>query len=104
MVHSDPRLQLPTSAELPCSDDTPGDTIYGNLGVRYYVVYNPEYWQRDGHQPFEVYQLSNGVYQLQVGEPFWMPEVGLGLGRSRYQSGKVQREVLSWFDQQNQRY
>jgi len=36
----------------------------------------PEYWRRDGHQPFEVYKLVNGVYQLQIGEPYWMLESG----------------------------
>jgi Uma2 family endonuclease len=51
--------------------------IYQNLGVLYYIVYNPEYWQRDRHQPFEVYKLVDGQYCLQIGEPYWMPEVGL---------------------------
>ncbi|MGD1863352.1 MAG: hypothetical protein ACFB0D_02235 [Phormidesmis sp.] len=64
----------------------------------YYVIYNPEYWQRDRHQPFEVYKLIDGSYQLQTGEPFWMPEAGLGIGR--YQgdiSGRFQ-EILCWFE------
>ncbi|CDN09774.1 hypothetical protein RintRC_4452 [Richelia intracellularis] len=48
---------------------TPGDEydkkleIYGKLGVSYYVIYNPEYWRRDRHQPFEVYKLVDGEYQ-----------------------------------------
>jgi Putative restriction endonuclease len=29
--------------------------IYAKLGVLYYLVYNPEFWQRDKHQPFEIY-------------------------------------------------
>lgn len=78
--------------------------IYARLGVLYYVVYNPQFWRRDQHLPFEVYRLENGVYQLQIGEPFWMPEVGLGLGRGQYQDGALRREVLYWFDRQNQRY
>ena len=40
-----------------------------------YVVYNPEFWQRDRHQPLEIYKVENGSYQLQIGEPFWMSEV-----------------------------
>ncbi len=66
---------------------TPGDeydtklNIYAKLGVLYYVIYNPQYWRRDQHQPFEVYKLIDGEYQLQIGEPFWMPEIGLGIGR-----------------------
>jgi hypothetical protein len=27
--------------------------IYRKLGVIYYVIYNPEFWKRDGHLPFE---------------------------------------------------
>ena len=72
--------------------------IYRNLGVLYYVIYNPEFWQRNGHQPFEVYKLVNGTYQLQLGEPYYMPEVGLGIGRYMMTLGGVQQEGLAWFD------
>lgn len=78
--------------------------IYAKLEVLYYIIYNPEYWQRDRHQPFEVYRLVDGSYQLQIGEPFWMPEIGLGIGRGQYVSGNIQRQVLYWYDQQGKRY
>ncbi|MBW4649024.1 MAG: Uma2 family endonuclease [Kastovskya adunca ATA6-11-RM4] len=200
MVQSDPKLRLPTSAELPCSDDTPVDNenqnfipnlllfllkfiwgnrsdwffgvdmgiyhttgvsplvpvvpdgflslgverhssgkqrksyvvweengvvpiftleivsltpggeydkkmaIYANLGVLYYVIYNPEYWQRDRHQPFEVYRLVDGEYKLQIGEPYWMSEINLGIGRAPYWDGEVEIEALYWYDQQGNRY
>jgi Uma2 family endonuclease len=78
--------------------------IYAHLGVLYYLVYNPEFWRRDGHQPFEVYKLVNGSYELQIGEPFWMPEVGLGIGRCQMRFGNVQQEQLVWFDQRGDRY
>ena len=78
--------------------------IYAKLGVLYYVIYNPEYWQRDRHQPFEVYKLVDGAYQLQIGEPYWFPEIGLGIGRCQEISGAIQQEVLSWFDDRNNRY
>ncbi|MBD2195249.1 MULTISPECIES: Uma2 family endonuclease [Calothrix] len=89
---------------------TPGDeydtklNIYAQLGVLYYLIYNPQYWRRDQHQPFELYKLINGEYQLQIGEPFWMPEINLGIGRSRYTSGTIQREVLYWYDETGTRY
>jgi Uma2 family endonuclease len=57
--------------------------LYAKLGVLYYVIYNPDFWQRDQHQPFEVYKLENRTYCQQVGEPYWMPEIGLGLGCDR---------------------
>jgi hypothetical protein len=66
--------------------------------VLYYVIYNPNYWRRDQHQPFEVYKLINGVYQLQIGEPFWMPEIGLGVSRYRQILPSVTREILTWYD------
>jgi Uma2 family endonuclease len=78
--------------------------IYAKLGVLYYVIYNPEYWQRDRHQPFEVYKLVDGVYQIQIGEPYWFPEIGLGIGRCQEVSGAVEQEVLSWFNDRGNRY
>ena len=85
---------------------TPGDEyeqkleIYRRLGVLYYAVYNPKYWERDRHLPFEVYKLEQGAYRLQMGEPYWMPEVGLGLGRARKLFGGVEIEMLLWHDEQ----
>ncbi len=83
--------------------------IYAKLGVLYYIIYNPEFWRRDGHQPLEVYKLIDGgspvrKYQLQIGEPFWMPEVGLGIGRCSESLSDSKEEVLSWFDKKGDRY
>lgn len=78
--------------------------IYRKLGVLYYVIYNPEFWQRDRQQPFGVYKLIEGQYQLQIGEPFWMPEVGLGIGRFQSVSGGTPQELLCWFNEQGTRY
>ncbi len=78
--------------------------IYQRLGVLYYVIYNPEFWQRDRHQPFEVYKLVDGQYRLQSGEPYWMPEIGLAIGRCSGNPDGIEREILSWFDAQGNRY
>ena len=78
--------------------------IYRKLGVKYYVIYNPKFWRRDGHLPFEIYKLVDGNYQLQIGEPLWMPEIGLGIGRCVLPSDRFKREVLSWFDERGDRY
>ena len=78
--------------------------IYTKLGVLYYVIYNPEYWRRDQHQPLEVYKLVDGNYQLQIGEPYWMPEVGLGIGRYQGVIGGISQELLSWYDKSGNRY
>jgi Uma2 family endonuclease len=78
--------------------------IYARLGVLYYVIYNPEFGRRDRHEPFEVYKLIEGEYELQRGEPYWMPEVGLGIGRCQIMFGNVWQEQLAWFDEGGDRY
>jgi Uma2 family endonuclease len=78
-------------------------TKYAQLGVLYYVIYNPDYWRRDKHDPFEVYRLVEGEYIRQPGEPVWMPEVGLGIGRAIGTYEGWTREWLYWYDQQGKR-
>jgi Uma2 family endonuclease len=77
---------------------------YAKLGVKYYVIYNPEYSRRHKHEPFEVYQLIRGQYQLQKGEPFWIPEIELGIGRVRGELGGITREWLAWHNQEGRPY
>jgi Uma2 family endonuclease len=72
--------------------------IYARLGVKYYIIYNPEYSRRNRHEPFEIYQLSQGSYQLQREEPFWMPEIELGIGRVQGELGGILQEWLTWHD------
>ncbi len=87
-------------------------SLYAKLGVLYYVVYNPEFWERDSkglprgewHQPFEVYRLESGTYQKQSGEPYWMPEIGLGIGRYDGEVGGIPQEILTWYDAEGKRY
>jgi Uma2 family endonuclease len=76
---------------------------YARLGVLYYFIYNPDFWRRDQQEPFEVYRLLNGSYQRQIGEPFWMPEIGLGIGRGIGTHRGLQREWLYWFDERGNR-
>lgn len=79
-------------------------TKYAQLGVLYYTIYNPDYWQRDKHEPFEVYRLVEGKYIRQAGEPFWMPEVGLGIGRDIGTYEGWTQEWLYWYDQEGSRF
>ena len=99
-----PKLAMEIVSWTPGGEYDDKLAIYQKLGVLYYLIYNPEYWRRDGHQPFEVYKRIEGQYQLQIGEPYWMPEIGLSLGRSQSMVGGVEREILSWFNQQGDRY
>lgn len=77
---------------------------YAAIGVLYYVIYNPNHWQRDKHDPFEVYRLEQGQYMRQVGNPVWMAELGLGIGIERGQHEGLEREWLYWYDEIGHRY
>lgn len=99
-----PVLALEMVSQTPGGEYDEKKNSYARLGVLYYVIYNPEFWQRDGHQPFEVYKLIDGAYQLQIGEPFWMPEIGLGIGRVQGVFSGIAQEQLAWYDQQGDRY
>ncbi|MDP8964440.1 MAG: Uma2 family endonuclease [Cyanobacteriota bacterium] len=79
-------------------------TDYAKLGVLYYVIYNPDYWRRDRHDPFEVYRLVDGAYQRQAGEPVWMPEIGLGIGREIGTYDRCRREWLYWYNSEGARF
>jgi Uma2 family endonuclease len=76
--------------------------IYEEMGVLYYVIYNPDHWKRDHHQPFEVYRLVNGHYELQSGNPVWMPEIGLGIGIAIGRHSGLTRSWLYWYDASGQ--
>jgi hypothetical protein len=95
--------KINSNAQCPMPS-APKKEIYANLGLLYYLVYNPQYWRRDRQQSFELYRLVSGSYQLQIGEPFWMPEIGLGIGRVQLHAGGLEREVLCWYDRQGTRY
>jgi Uma2 family endonuclease len=99
-----PILTLEIVSRTPGGEYDEKRLIYSQLGVKYYVIYNPRFWRRDGHLPLEVYKLVDGVYQLQVGEPLWMPEIGLGIGRCVLPGDPLGREVLSWFDVRGDRH
>lgn len=76
---------------------------YAKLGVTYYAVYNPEYYTCHNHSPFEVYHLVQGTYMLQSGEPFWIPEIGLGIGKAQGTYRGWSREWLYWYDSDGNR-
>ncbi|MEA5619054.1 Uma2 family endonuclease [Cronbergia sp. UHCC 0137] len=88
---------------------------YQNLGILYYVIYNPLSGRRGlykKHQSLEVYKLIDRKYELipaisklaENGKMFWMPEVGLGIGCERGNSGKWEREWVYWYDRSGVRY
>ncbi|BAY20355.1 hypothetical protein NIES2100_00960 [Calothrix sp. NIES-2100] len=99
-----PILTLEMVSQTPGGEYDEKMAIYAKLGVLYYVIYNREFWRRDQHQPFEVYKLVNGNYQLQIGEPYWMSEISLGIGRYQGIVAGIPQELLSWYDENGDRY
>ncbi|BAY62959.1 hypothetical protein NIES22_30350 [Calothrix brevissima NIES-22] len=74
---------------------------YAKLGVLYYVIYSS---RRRRKPRLEVYKLVNGRYELQSGNPVWLPEIGLGIGCERGNYSGVTREWLYWYDADGKRY
>ncbi len=73
---------------------------YAELGVLYYVVYNP---LRRRKPRLEVYCLENGKYELLPGNPVWLPKISLKIGMQREMYQGMTREWLYWYDEQGQR-
>ncbi len=79
--------------------------LYAELGVLYYTIYNPKHSKRDKHDVFEMYRLVDGEYIHQQGMPFWMPELGLGLGIARGREYLLPaRDWLYWYDEAGSQY
>jgi Uma2 family endonuclease len=96
-----PILVLEIVSKTPGGEYTTKLLQYARMGVLYYVIYNPK---RRRRATLEIYQLVNGGYELQLDRPFWMPEIGLGIGSERASYGALMREWLYWYDKNNHRY
>lgn len=76
---------------------------YARLGILYYVVYNPLSTKRHKQPPLVVYRLTGKTYLPCLGEPVWLSEIGLGIGRSFGTYQKWPREWLYWYDYKGRR-
>jgi Uma2 family endonuclease len=74
---------------------------YAKMGVLYYVIYAS---QRRRKPKLEIHKLVTGQYELQASNPFWMPEIGLGIGYERGNYGGITRDWLYWYNKEDQRY
>lgn len=77
---------------------------YAELGVLYYVIYDSDNYQTRRGDPFEVHYLVDGEYVRQPGEPVWIPEIDLGIGREVGTYQGWTREWLYWYDNNGNRY
>nr|WP_228060373.1 MULTISPECIES: Uma2 family endonuclease [unclassified Coleofasciculus] len=95
-----PRLMLEVVSQKYRGEYSTKKQLYQDMGVLYYVVYNP---RRRRKPPLEVYRLVDGAYELQPGNPVWLADIGLGIGRERGTYQGISREWLYWYDEQGRR-
>jgi Uma2 family endonuclease len=76
-------------------EDTGKLAAYAEIGVRYYVIYDPE--RMLGAEELRVYRLE-GLSFHRLDEPIWFRDVGLGLGlwQGRYED--LDCSWLRWVD------
>jgi Uma2 family endonuclease len=96
-----PMLVLEVVSTKPGGEYTTKLNKYAELGVLYYVIYNPK---RRRKARLEIHKLIQGSYELQNANPLWMPEIGLGIGSERAEYDDLTREWLYWYDRDANRY
>jgi Uma2 family endonuclease len=96
-----PSFVLEVVSITPGRDYTSKLDEYAKMGVLYYVIYNSK---RRRKPKLEIHKLVNGRYQLQDGNPFWIPEIGLGIGYERGDYGGLMRDWLYWYTEDGRRY
>lgn len=108
VVHQEkvmPQLVLEVVSKKPGKEYGEKFRRYAEMGVLYYVIYNPTHYRRDKHEIFEVYKLdADGTYIRQMGDPVWLPELGLGIGIEFGVQEGVQRDWIYWYDQFGKRH
>ncbi len=70
--------------------------IYANIGIPYYIIYDPE--RHLGDETLRRYVLHHGSYLEQVGG--WLPTIGLGLDRWDGEFEGMRQTWLRWYDRQ----
>jgi hypothetical protein len=77
--------------------------IYESVGILYYLIYTPLLKKK---ARFQLYKLIEGEYVLQGDgqQPYWMPEIALGIGVERFNYSSTEREWLFWYDEHGDRY
>ncbi len=96
-----PTLVLEVVSHKRRKEYTKKKDFYAEMGVLYYVIYNP---LRKRKPRLEVYQLNNGKYELLPGEPIWLSELSLGIGKETGIYQGIEREWLYWYDENGKRY
>jgi Uma2 family endonuclease len=95
MVKSDPKLRLPTSAELPCSDDTPVDNENQNFIPNLLLFLLKFIWENRSDWFFGV---DMGIYHTTGVSPLVpvVPDGFLSLGVERHKKERLRKSYVVW--------
>jgi len=97
-----PSFALEVVSKTPGGEYKKKKKKYAQYGVLYYVIYAP---RRVRKPKLTIYRLNGqGEYELQNGNPLWMPEIGLGIGTEIGTFEGVTREWLYWYNRFGNRY
>ncbi|PNW58470.1 UNVERIFIED_CONTAM: hypothetical protein BEN50_06420 [Euhalothece sp. KZN 001] len=97
-----PILALEVISKTTNNEYTKKKKIYQEIGIQYYVVYNP---RRTRKSRLEVYSLENQEYILLDNQrPTWLEEIGLGIGLEVGTYQQINREWLYWYDEKGERF
>ena len=96
-----PALVLEIVSQTRRGEYTQKKEQYARLGILYYVIYNP---LRKKKPKLEVYRLEEDGYRLLSGEPVWLAQLGIGIGRAEGTYQGITREWLYWYDENQVRY
>jgi hypothetical protein len=98
-----PLFTVEIVSKTPGGERTKKMDIYESVGILYYLVYAPLLKRKTR---FQLYKLIEGKYVLQSDgkQPYWMPEIGLGIGVERITYINQEREWLLWYNEEGVRY
>lgn len=97
-----PSLVMEIVSQTKRGEYTEKKDAYAIMGVLYYVIYAPK---RQRKPRLEIYKLNQGIYELvSIESPYFMSEIGLGIGRETGIYQGIKREWLYWYNHDGKRF
>jgi Uma2 family endonuclease len=98
-----PTFILEVVSKTPGKERQQKKDLYASLGILYYLIYAPLVKRQE---KFQLYKLVQGKYELHSSgnTPYWLPEIGLGIGVERFTYAQRERDWLAWYNADSQRY
>jgi N-dimethylarginine dimethylaminohydrolase len=96
-----PTLVIEIVSQTRRGEDIEKKEFYQQLGIKYYLIYNP---LRKRKNRLEIYELKQGKYKLLTGNKIWLADLNLALGCEQGTYQGITRECLYWYNQEGVRY